>query len=202
MLAIGLTLCYIYREGPQPIHIPFIGIQPPPPLPPMTRGGCVHRYLDCAIWPNYEVAEFQPLSGIATVLNSVASDYNLLYLSLPHLSQPLFWIILFPPSLIMPPPSVELVVVPDYLYTRSPTPLPSWYVILLDFDHTHHPPASAAHLWAACRVPASATVYCVRSPPLATCPGPCWPLGCLYVLGPSVSLVSPHLPPCVVHHQI
>ena len=38
---------------------------------------CAHRSPDCAIRPSYEVVEFQPWSGIAAVLDSAASNYNL-----------------------------------------------------------------------------------------------------------------------------
>ena len=49
---------------------------------------CVNRSPDWAIWPNYEVMEFQPWSGIATVLDS--ATFIQLYYSLlpPHLFQP------------------------------------------------------------------------------------------------------------------
>ena len=36
---------------------------------------CVNRSLDCEVWPNYEVVEFQPRSVIVTVLESVAYCY-------------------------------------------------------------------------------------------------------------------------------
>ena len=39
---------------------------------------CVNRSLDCAIWPNYEVVEFQPKSVLDTFYDSVVYCYVIL----------------------------------------------------------------------------------------------------------------------------
>ena len=49
---------------------------------------CVNQSMYCEIWPNYEVVEFQPRSGIATVLESVAFIQLYYRLLPPHLFQP------------------------------------------------------------------------------------------------------------------
>ena len=117
---------------------------------------CVHRSPDCTVFTNYEVVKFQPRSGIATVLDSVASITT--YSSPAHptyLSRFLDSFIYLLPS--TSPLSVSFfVVLPlSHCNTCSPTPILTRYVFHLDFFHPYHPPASAACLCALRRVPAS-----------------------------------------------
>ena len=63
---------------------------------------CVNQYLDWEIWPNYEVVEFQPWSGITTVLDSVTFIQLHYILILPHLFQPCYR---------YPPPPQDLTII-------------------------------------------------------------------------------------------
>ena len=88
--------------------------------------------------------------------------------------------------------------------TRSPPPLPIWYVSHLDLDHPYHLPASAARLCSPRCMPNSTAVYRALPTPLF------WPTpaprsllalggggggGCA---GTSVFLLFLNLPPCVI----
>ena len=77
------------------------------------------------------------------------------------------------------PPSVAFNIASPLSLTRFPNPIPVWYVVHLEFYPTCHLPASATRLCAPRRVPDSAALSRVHSPPLTAlglCPGPCWSL--------------------------
>ena len=124
---------------------------------------CVHWYLDWAIWPNYELADFHPQSGIATVLDTAASDHHLFYPPTPSVFAA-FWIILFyHPS--YRPPSVLVVVLSPLCHTLSPPHFPEQNAFCLYVSHTCHPPASIACIFALRCIPVSSDISCVCSPP-------------------------------------
>ena len=114
---------------------------------------CFHLSPDWEIWPNYEVVEFQPWSGFATVLASVASDYNLFYPAVPPVLST-FGIFLFPRPCYRPP-SVAVIVESPLYHNCSPPPFPERNAVHLDVVPTRQPPACEACLYAPHYVPAA-----------------------------------------------
>ena len=173
--------------------------------PPISRASfcCFHRSPDWAIWQNYEVVEFQPRSGIATILDSVTSittNYiparpTCLRLFMDH------FIYLLPSTT---PPSVAFVFVSplSWCNTHAPPHLLAWYVVHLELAHHLHSPTSATSLSSPQHVPASDAMSCAHLSPIF-CPWPVprslsAPVGAP-LSGTCVSLVSLPLPPCMIH---
>ena len=166
---------------------------------------CVHRSTDWIIWLNYEVVEFQTWSGIDTVLDTVASDDNLLYTPPPPVFAT-FWIVYS----ILPDTAPH-----QYrksLYHHSVTPAPHHLSCHKTFSTwtsptptTNHPPASAARLCVLRRVPGSDAVSCDRFPPpfsdLILHTGPCRHLGVHLLQVPLSSLFTVSLPVCFTASQ-
>ena len=154
------------------------------------------------MWTNYEVLGFQPRSGIAPFLDYVTIITT--YSSPNHptcISHFLDRFISLLPS-TSPPPVASGVISPISLCNaRYPLPLPLWYVFHLDFYHPRHPLASAACACSPCRVSASAAVSFILSLPIFlpwTVPRSLSAPRGAHVASPSVSLVSPPLPPFVI----
>ena len=126
---------------------------------------CVNRPLVRTVYPNHEVVVFQPWEVIATHLGSVAIVNN--FYSRPWCLTCLnhFYIFLDYPILPPPPHQQPFIVVTPLHSNSSPPHLPERNAIHLDVAHTCHPQASAARLCTPRRVPASASVSHVNSPP-------------------------------------
>ena len=162
---------------------------------------CIHRSPYWSIWSNYEVVECQPRSGIATVLEYVAIIKTILAYPDPPVSSAFldFSISLLHPT--APPSSAirhlvnSISVTPDpHILTQRGTS--STRTFPTPATCQHPPLVSAPRANCLCLRPFPASIR----PPFAAlvlCPGPCWPLKVLDVVGPSVSLVS-HLPPPVL----
>ena len=111
------------------------------------------------------MVEFQPQLGISTVLDSGTSITT--YSSHTRST----YLIRFSGSFYLPLPSYRPSIsilcrcIISLFNANPPPPLPAWYVVHLDFTHTHHLPAFAACLCAACHMPDSAVTSRDRLPP-------------------------------------
>ena len=126
---------------------------------------CVNRSPGWSIWLNYEVVSSQASVRYWYILRLCCLLLTtFIYPLPPHLYQLFLDISIFPPTHTAPL-SAAICNCNTYLYTCSPSPLPARSVAHLNVAHARHISASAAHLCAPGRMPASATVSCFRLPP-------------------------------------
>ena len=130
---------------------------------------CVHVIHPplCEVCSNYEVVVFQPWTWTAKYLGSVTSITPFILALLRHLFQPVFWVVLFPSSIITPPSSVTVCCnITSLCCTHYPPPHPERNAVQLDVVHTCHESDSATQLCSPRRVTAYAAVSHVRLSPL------------------------------------
>ena len=153
-----------------------------------------------AVCLNHEFVVFQPLKGAALDLGSIASYKFYFGPPAPPISTVFLDLCIF---LIHPTAHPSVTVhrrITSLCCTFSPPPLLELNSFHLYSIHTLHPPASAARLCASRHMPASSAFPASVCPPFSALglhPGPCFHLGSSTSVVPSVSPVTPPLPPYI-----
>ena len=169
---------------------------------------CVHWSPDRAIWPNYEVVEFQSRSGIVQVLDSAASKQNFYSIPLPHLSYPLFGSFYFTPW-YHPISSGchRCTYLSHSIPTSSPEKMPSTWMfpslaICQPLSNALRPALCPALCVCVCR--RILRPFALPFSALGLQPGPCQPLGVRPPRIPPYPLCYASLPMCCTnsHHLL